>query len=253
MVTAESLASPSPLERPQLASPFGSTETLVLVDEKSEKMASNSEKESKLLESPSLDVAAVDRPAVAVRSPLPVLPQLKSPISDSKTPACNETNESQPLIIVEDVARLAISNPAPKSAISAPTGNIESDEIHTNSTVKSSDVKDAKHRLSTPGTNEILSRLSRKAEQVAEQAAASIITASPLPAEISEMITSAVHDATAHIRSDIRNMHVDLLRQFEFQKLELQDLMERYSPTDAFMDELESLRQENQRLRLMDF
>jgi len=54
----------------------------------------------------------------------------------------------------------------------------------------------------------------------------------------------------AGIRNDIQNMHLELLRQFQIQKMEIEGLLKRYTDTKELKEEIEKLKEENQRLRM---
>ncbi|KAK3820009.1 MAG: WD40-repeat-containing domain protein [Benniella sp.] len=54
----------------------------------------------------------------------------------------------------------------------------------------------------------------------------------------------------AGIRNDIQNMHLELLRQFQIQKMEIEGMLKRYTDTKELKEEIERLKEENQRLRM---
>ncbi|KAJ3340371.1 Protein nedd1 [Gonapodya sp. JEL0774] len=62
-------------------------------------------------------------------------------------------------------------------------------------------------------------------------------------------VDQALQQFRAGIRNDIQNMHLELLRQFQAQRDELQSLLITYTPTQMLLDEMQALREENDRLR----
>ncbi|KAG0200023.1 Protein nedd1 [Mortierella sp. GBA30] len=52
------------------------------------------------------------------------------------------------------------------------------------------------------------------------------------------------------IRNDIQNMHLELLRQFQIQKIEIEKLLKDYTDTRGLQEENERLRDENKRLHI---
>jgi len=49
----------------------------------------------------------------------------------------------------------------------------------------------------------------------------------------------------------MQNIHLEILRQFHQQKLEMFELIKQSAPNQALLDELRELREENRRLRHM--
>ncbi|KAI9143039.1 hypothetical protein BKA69DRAFT_1064020 [Paraphysoderma sedebokerense] len=54
----------------------------------------------------------------------------------------------------------------------------------------------------------------------------------------------------ASVRNDVQNMHLELLRQFQIQKAELEAMFRKYTNIDALVEEVERLREENKRLKM---
>ncbi|KAJ3043226.1 Protein nedd1 [Rhizophlyctis rosea] len=66
---------------------------------------------------------------------------------------------------------------------------------------------------------------------------------------LENVIDECLQDFRMQMREDIQNMHLELLRQFQIQKNEIEELFQQYSPTAAMVAELNALREENARLR----
>lgn len=66
---------------------------------------------------------------------------------------------------------------------------------------------------------------------------------------LENVIEGCLMEFRAGIRNDIQNMHLELLRQFQIQKLEMEALLREYSDTRELRDEIERLRDENRRLK----
>ncbi|GJJ71929.1 protein NEDD1 [Entomortierella parvispora] len=64
------------------------------------------------------------------------------------------------------------------------------------------------------------------------------------------VIEGCLMDFRAGIRSDIQNMHLELLRQFQIQKMEIEGLLKEYTDLKDVREENERLIEENRRLRL---
>ncbi|KXS20720.1 hypothetical protein M427DRAFT_51700 [Gonapodya prolifera JEL478] len=64
-------------------------------------------------------------------------------------------------------------------------------------------------------------------------------------------VDQALQRFRAGLRNDIQNMHLELLRQFQLQRDELEAMLIQYSPAKSLMDELQALREENERLRCL--
>ncbi|KAG9325782.1 hypothetical protein KVV02_005706 [Mortierella alpina] len=74
---------------------------------------------------------------------------------------------------------------------------------------------------------------------------------SSLPTQILEsVVEGCLEDFRVGIRSDIQNMHLELLRQFQIQKMGIEQLLKQYTDTKELHEENERLREENQRLRM---
>jgi hypothetical protein len=69
-----------------------------------------------------------------------------------------------------------------------------------------------------------------------------------------KILESVVEDCLmnfrAGIRNDIQNMHLELLRQFQIQKMEIEGMLKRYTDTKELREEVERLKEENERLRM---
>ncbi|KAF9332772.1 Protein nedd1 [Podila minutissima] len=66
---------------------------------------------------------------------------------------------------------------------------------------------------------------------------------------LENVIEGCLMEFRTGIRNDIQNMHLELLRQFQIQKLEMEALLREYSDTRELRDEIERLRDENRRLK----
>ncbi|KAF9574877.1 Protein nedd1 [Mortierella alpina] len=76
-------------------------------------------------------------------------------------------------------------------------------------------------------------------------------SSSSFPTQILEsVIEGCLADFRVGIRSDIQNMHLELLRQFQIQKMGIEQLLKQYTDTKELQEENERLREENQRLRM---
>ena len=64
------------------------------------------------------------------------------------------------------------------------------------------------------------------------------------------VIEGCLMDFRAGIRSDIQNMHLELLRQFQIQKMEIEGLLKEYTDLKDVREENERLIEENRKLRL---
>jgi protein NEDD1 len=79
----------------------------------------------------------------------------------------------------------------------------------------------------------------------------SSISSSSFPTKILEgVIEGCLMDFRAGIRSDIQNMHLELLRQFQIQKMEIEGLLQHYTDLKDVREENERLLEENRKLRL---
>ncbi|KAJ3054430.1 hypothetical protein HK097_001835 [Rhizophlyctis rosea] len=63
------------------------------------------------------------------------------------------------------------------------------------------------------------------------------------------IVEECLQEFRMQVREDIRDMHLELLRQFQIQKNEIEDMFRQYSPTEAMVREVNALREENARLR----
>ncbi|KAF9183768.1 Protein nedd1 [Haplosporangium sp. Z 767] len=71
------------------------------------------------------------------------------------------------------------------------------------------------------------------------------------PSQVLEgVIEGCLADFRTGIRNDIQNMHLELLRQFQIQKMEIEGLLKRYTDTKQLQEENDRLQEENQRLRM---
>ncbi|KAF9968120.1 Protein nedd1 [Mortierella alpina] len=76
-------------------------------------------------------------------------------------------------------------------------------------------------------------------------------SSSSLSTQILEsVVEGCLADFRVGIRSDIQNMHLELLRQFQIQKMGIEQLLKQYTDTKDLQEENERLREENQRLRM---
>ncbi|CAO3565142.1 unnamed protein product [Mortierella alpina] len=80
---------------------------------------------------------------------------------------------------------------------------------------------------------------------------ATLPSSSSLSTQILEsVVEGCLADFRVGIRSDIQNMHLELLRQFQIQKMGIEQLLKQYTDTKDLQEENERLREENQRLRM---
>ncbi|KAI8350825.1 hypothetical protein B0O80DRAFT_457576 [Mortierella sp. GBAus27b] len=84
--------------------------------------------------------------------------------------------------------------------------------------------------------------------------AASIASSGSSSTLQTKVLESVVEDCLmnfrAGIRNDIQNMHLELLRQFQIQKMEMEGMLKRYTDTKELREEVERLKEENERLRM---
>lgn len=82
-------------------------------------------------------------------------------------------------------------------------------------------------------------------------AAASLPTAIPgLPLEtFKSLLEDSLSQFRQQIHRDVHNMHIDLIRQFEIQKNEVEVMLQHHSINDSLLQEIERLRQENRALQ----
>ncbi|KAG0074220.1 Protein nedd1 [Podila epicladia] len=66
---------------------------------------------------------------------------------------------------------------------------------------------------------------------------------------LENVIEGCLMEFRTGIRNDIQNMHLELLRQFQIQKLEIEALLREYSDTRELRDEIERLQEENRQLK----
>ncbi|KAL7749098.1 hypothetical protein RI367_005503 [Sorochytrium milnesiophthora] len=66
---------------------------------------------------------------------------------------------------------------------------------------------------------------------------------------LENLIDDAMQSFRESVRNDIQNVHLELLRQFEIQKLDLREMFAEYLKVKEVMEENERLREENKRLR----
>ncbi|KAF9586077.1 Protein nedd1 [Lunasporangiospora selenospora] len=67
---------------------------------------------------------------------------------------------------------------------------------------------------------------------------------------LENVVEGCLMDFREGIRNDIQNMHLELLRQFQIQKMEVETLLKKYSDLGELKDEIERLQEENRQLRL---
>ncbi|KAG0295004.1 Protein nedd1 [Linnemannia gamsii] len=67
---------------------------------------------------------------------------------------------------------------------------------------------------------------------------------------LESVIDGCLMEFRAGIRNDIQNMHLELLRQFQIQKMEIEGLLKQYTDTRELQEENRRLQEENQRLRM---
>ncbi|KAF9124529.1 Protein nedd1 [Mortierella sp. 14UC] len=77
------------------------------------------------------------------------------------------------------------------------------------------------------------------------------VFSSPFQSKILEgVIDGCLMEFRALIRNDIQNMHLELLRQFQIQKMEIEGLLKQYTDTRELKEENQRLHEENERLRM---
>ncbi|KAF9538377.1 Protein nedd1 [Mortierella hygrophila] len=67
---------------------------------------------------------------------------------------------------------------------------------------------------------------------------------------LESVIDGCLMEFRAGIRNDIQNMHLELLRQFQIQKMEIEGLLKEYTDTRELQEENQRLQEENQRLKM---
>ncbi len=60
-----------------------------------------------------------------------------------------------------------------------------------------------------------------------------------------------IQSLRSEVNSQIQNLHLEMLRQFQFQQMELATLFDQMSVRREMIDEIRRLRDENERLRNM--
>lgn len=68
---------------------------------------------------------------------------------------------------------------------------------------------------------------------------------------IKNIVEDVMNEYHSLLSSDVHDMHLELIRQFQLQKIEIRTVIEQYAPKEVMMRELESLRSENERLRML--
>ncbi|KAF9286443.1 Protein nedd1 [Mortierella alpina] len=100
-----------------------------------------------------------------------------------------------------------------------------------------------------PSTSITPSNKSNRASETSSSAP--LPSLSSLPTQILEsVVEGCLAEFRVGIRSDIQNMHLELLRQFQIQKMGIEQLLKQYTDTKELQEENERLREENQRLRM---
>ncbi|KAG0263637.1 Protein nedd1 [Actinomortierella ambigua] len=66
---------------------------------------------------------------------------------------------------------------------------------------------------------------------------------------LENVIQDCLSDFRQEMRRDIQNMHLELLRQFQIQKIDMENLMRQYSDTSDLWRQIEQLQEENRQLR----
>eukprot|EP00126_Sphaerothecum_destruens_P000173 Sdes_comp10210_c0_seq1m1830 len=64
------------------------------------------------------------------------------------------------------------------------------------------------------------------------------------------IVEDCLDDFRSNVHRDIQNIHIEMLRQFEIQKVEFREMLKFYSVNEALVKELELLKEENRRLKL---
>lgn len=65
------------------------------------------------------------------------------------------------------------------------------------------------------------------------------------------VLDEMMHSFRSEVNSQIQNLHLEMLRQFQFQQMELAVLFDKMSVKKEMLDEIARLRDENERLRNM--
>ncbi|XP_072181527.1 protein NEDD1-like [Diadema setosum] len=66
---------------------------------------------------------------------------------------------------------------------------------------------------------------------------------------IKDLIEESLEEFRMAIHRDVTNLQLEMLRQFQIQQTEIQALLERYSVNEGLLAEIETLREENKRLK----
>jgi len=67
---------------------------------------------------------------------------------------------------------------------------------------------------------------------------------------LKNIIEGSLENFQSAIHRDVQNLHLELIRQFHIQQKETERLLAKYAETQQFLlDEIESLREENERLK----
>ena len=67
---------------------------------------------------------------------------------------------------------------------------------------------------------------------------------------LKNIIEGSLKNFQSAIHRDVQNLHLELIRQFHIQQKETERMLAKYAETQQFLlDEIESLREENERLK----
>jgi len=66
---------------------------------------------------------------------------------------------------------------------------------------------------------------------------------------LKQIITESMQELKAEFKKDLQNLHLDMLRQFHLQQVEIAELFEKYCAIQSLLDEIKELHDENRRLR----
>ncbi|XP_071961127.1 protein NEDD1-like [Antedon mediterranea] len=66
---------------------------------------------------------------------------------------------------------------------------------------------------------------------------------------IKNMIDDSLEEFRDSIHRDVRNLQLEMLRQFQIHKMEMKEMLEHYSVNEGLLSEIERLREENKRLK----
>ncbi|TPX40635.1 hypothetical protein SeLEV6574_g06512 [Synchytrium endobioticum] len=66
---------------------------------------------------------------------------------------------------------------------------------------------------------------------------------------IESIIEDALSEFKKQVRNDLQNMHLEMLKEFQDQRIAIEDIIQRNSPVEPLLQEIRRLNEENERLR----